>query len=208
MTDTTSESPKHQHSKAPALDPALLLQAYRIGAFPMADPKTGEIDWYAPDPRAVIDLSKEYLPRSLKAVIRKGVFEVRWDTAFEAVMERCAARPETWISTAIIQAYTALHRAGSAHSVETWSGGRLAGGLYGVAIGGAFFGESMFSDETDASKVALVALTDRLRERGFGLLDTQFITPHLQRFGAVEIARADYQERLRRSLRLNCVLVP
>lgn len=195
-------------SSGVALDPRMVLHAYRIGAFPMADPATGSISWYAPDPRAVIDLERMSLPRSLRTLIRRGTFEVRWDTAFRQVIEGCASRPETWISSEIIRTYEDLHRKGWAHSVECWRNDRLVGGLYGVAIGGAFFGESMYSGETNASKVALAALAERMRTRGFVLLDTQFMTPHLERFGAVEISRTEYLRRLQEALQRSCVLVP
>ncbi len=184
------------------LTPALLVRAYCAGFFPMADSRRGRIRWYSPDPRAVIPLEAFHVPHSLRRTIRRGRFAVRVNTAFGAVIRACADRPETWISDEIVCAYEALHTLGLAHSVETWRDGRLVGGLYGVALGGAFFGESMFSRETDASKVALVALVERLRERGFVLLDTQFLTPHLARFGAVEIPRAEYLRRLDEALRL------
>ncbi len=190
------------------LDPGMVLRAYRMGAFPMADAATGSISWYAPDPRAVIDLKRMSLPRSLRTLIRRGMFQVRWDTAFREVIEGCASRPETWISPEIIRTYEDLFRNGWAHSVECWRNDRLVGGLYGVAIGGAFFGESMFSGETNASKVALAALAERMRARGFVLLDTQFMTPHLERFGAVEISRKEYLRRLQEALQRSCVLVP
>jgi leucyl/phenylalanyl-tRNA--protein transferase len=135
-------------------------------------------------------------------VVRGGVFEVRIDTVFEHVMRRCAEREETWINEEIIQSYTQLHRRGCAHSVETWQDGKIAGGLYGVAIGGAFFGESMFHDVTDASKVALCALVDRLRAHRFTLLDTQWLTPHLRRFGGIAISRREYMYLLTRAVAL------
>jgi leucyl/phenylalanyl-tRNA--protein transferase len=190
-------------SAAPqALTPDLLVRAYCAGFFPMADSRHGRIRWYSPDPRAVIPLETFHVPRSLRRTLRRGLFEVRVNGAFAAVIRACAERPETWISDEIVRAYEDLHALGLAHSVETWREGRLVGGLYGVALGGAFFGESMFSRETDASKVALVALVERLRARGFVLLDTQFLTPHLARFGAVEIPRADYLRRLEAALRV------
>ncbi len=192
-------------SAAPqALTPDLLVRAYCAGFFPMADSRRGRIRWYSPDPRAVIPLESFHVPRSLRRTIRRGLFDVRVNTAFRAVIRACAERPETWISDEIVRAYEALHALGLAHSVETWQGERLVGGLYGVALGGAFFGESMFSRVTDASKVALVALVERLRARGFTLLDTQFLTPHLARFGAVEIPRGEYLRRLAAALRLEC----
>ena len=189
-----------------SLTPELLLSAYRIGVFPMAD-SWGEIGWYAPDPRAVLPLDHLHVPRSLAKTLRQRRFEVVVDRDFEGTMRACAAlapdRPETWISQEIIDAYVALHRAGFAHSVECWRGGAFAGGLYGVALGGAFFGESMVSRQRDASKVALVTLVDRLRAGGFRLLDTQMTTPHLARFGVTEIPRADFERRLAAALSAN-----
>ncbi|MDT0632226.1 leucyl/phenylalanyl-tRNA--protein transferase [Rubrivirga sp. F394] len=187
------------------LTPDLLVAAYRAGAFPMADPDDGDrVGWYAPDPRAVLPLDAFHVPKTLARTVRAGRFRVTTDTAFEAVVRACAApapgREETWISDEIVAAYTALHEHGLAHSVECWTdgpeGARFAGGLYGVALGGAFFGESMVSRERDASKVALVWLVRRLRAGGFVLLDTQMSTPHLARFGVVEIPRAEYERRL------------
>lgn len=180
-----------------SLTPEYLLYGYLNGYFPMADPDEGDaIYWYAPDPRAIIPLDTFYVSKNLAKLVRRGIFEIRYDTAFEAVMRGCANREKTWISEEIITAYTALHHLGFAHSVECWKDGHLAGGLYGVALGGAFFGESMFTCVRDASKVALVHLVERLRQNGFVLLDTQFITPHLARFGAVEIPRNEYERRL------------
>lgn len=183
-----------------ALDSELLLRAYRAGFFPMADARDGEISWYSPDPRAIIPLDRFIVPRSLRRLIHKRLFDIRIDTAFVDVIAACAEREETWISAEILQAYTDLHRRGFAHSMEAWKEGRLTGGLYGVAVGGAFFGESMFSRESGASKVALVALVDRLRLQGFLLLDTQFVTPHLLQFGAAEIPREEYLRRLEEAL--------
>lgn len=178
------------------IDPNFLLLSYSQGFFPMADPEDGEIGWYSPDPRAIIDLNKFKVNRSLRLTIKKRIFQIRIDTSFEDVIRKCADRTETWISEEIIQSYLLLHDMGYAHSVEAWKDSRLVGGLYGVAIGGAFFGESMFSLERDASKVTLVALVERLRLRGFRLLDIQFITDHLARFGGKEIPRAEYLNRL------------
>lgn len=169
----------------------------------MADEVDGEIGWYSPDPRAIFPLDAFHVPRSLAKTLKRGVFDVRIDTAFEAVMRGCAAREETWISDEIVQAYVALHRAGLAHSVEAWHEGELAGGLYGVALGGAFMGESMFTRVTDASKVCLVALVERLQARGFVLLDSQMPTEHLARFGQIVIPRAEYLRRLAKALRLD-----
>ena len=179
------------------IEPALLVHAYRQGIFPMAL-EDDEIGWFSPDPRGVLPLHQVHLPARLARVIRSGRFEVAVDRDFEGVMRACAADREdgTWISEEIIESYVALHRLGMAHSIEAWRRGTLAGGLYGVHLGGAFFGESMFHHETDASKVALMALVTRMRERGLSLLDIQWVTPHLAQFGAVEIPREDYLTRL------------
>ncbi|HXG23356.1 MAG TPA: leucyl/phenylalanyl-tRNA--protein transferase [Chthonomonadales bacterium] len=178
--------------------------AYRHGIFPMADEVTGEIWWFRPDPRAIIPLDAFHISRSLAKTIRKRLFEIRIDTDFEGVMAGCADRPEgTWISREFIEVYGALHRAGKAHSVEAWRNGRLAGGVYGVALGGAFMAESMFHRERDASKVALAALVARLKERGYMLLDVQYLTPHLASLGAVEIPRSEYEQRLQIALQLD-----
>lgn len=187
----------------PPLSPELLLYTYRFGLFPMADPEQdGAIFWMDPDPRGILPLDTFHVPKNLRKLVRRAPFEVVTDRAFEAVMRACADRASTWITGEIIQAYVALYHLGFAHSIECWMDGSLAGGLYGVALGGAFFGESMFHKERDASKVALVHLVRRLRARGFVLLDTQFVTPHLARFGAVEIPRFDYERRLRRALQV------
>jgi leucyl/phenylalanyl-tRNA--protein transferase len=186
----------------PDLAPDTLLAAYAIGIFPMADDE-GEIRWFAPDPRAIIELESFKTTRSLRSTLKRGVFGTSVNRAFEEVIAACADRPEgTWISTDIQGAYCELHRRGFAHSVETWQEDELVGGLYGVAIGGAFFGESMFHRASDASKVALVGLVERMRKRRFVLLDVQVMTGHLQRFGAVEISRAEYERRLMRAIRL------
>ena len=185
---------------------ALLLEAYSNGIFPMAG-DGGNIEWFSPDPRGIVPLDAFHVPHGLKRTLRKGLFEVRIDHAFEAVMRACAERSETWISEEIVASYVNLHRLGYAHSVEAWHQGQLAGGLYGVSLYGAFFGESMFHRETDASKVALAALVERMRERGYQLLDTQYVTPHLQTFGAVEIPRARYLRLLRHALALDCRFV-
>ena len=185
------------------LDPVMIINAYAQGIFPMAD-HHGRIRWYAPDPRAVLEHENLCVSRSLRATIRKAIYEVRMDTAFEAVMRCCADRVETWINEAFIHTYTLLHDAGLAHSVEAWKDGRLVGGLYGVALRGAFMGESMFSYATDASKVCLVALVEHLRGRGYVLHDTQFWTPHLASLGVTEIPRRVYEQRLREALQLDC----
>jgi len=173
----------------------LLLHAYRQGVFPMAM-EDGKIAWFSPDPRAIIPLEDFHVPHGLRRALKKSRFEIRVNTAFAPVMQACSRRKETWINAEIRASYRELHRLGHAHSVEAWLEGRLVGGLYGVTLGGAFFGESMFHEVTDASKIALHALVVRLRARGFGLLDTQWLTGHLATFGAVEISRAQYLGRL------------
>ncbi len=186
------------------IPPELLLEAYRRGIFPMAM-DDGEIAWFSPDPRAHIPLDENFhIPHGLRRALKKNLFEIRINTAFEEVMRACADRGESWISEEIIGSYMELHRLGFAHSVEAWRENQLAGGLYGVSLGGAFFGESMFHRATDASKIALVALVGRLRTCGFALLDTQWITPHLKTFGAREIRRATYLRRLAAALKREC----
>jgi leucyl/phenylalanyl-tRNA--protein transferase len=186
---------------SPKLTPAVLVAAYTHGLFPMD--VDGEIQWFSPDPRAILPLHGFHVPKSVAQVCRRATFVVRYDTAFRKVMGFCAERAEgTWISDEIIDAYVELHRLRLAHSVETWRDEMLAGGLYGVALGGAFFGESMFHRMPGASKVALVALVERLRQRRFTLLDVQFMTEHLRRFGALEIPRRDYLRRLKRATAL------
>lgn len=192
----------------PELTPDMLLRAYAIGVFPMAEDRDDpDLFWVDPRMRGTIPLDRFHVPRRLRRTVRSGKFRVTTDTDFEAVIEGCAeataARPRTWINDRIIMLYCSLHRLGYAHSVECRRDGRLVGGLYGVALGGAFFGESMFSRETDASKVALVHLVARLRTGGFTLLDSQFITRHLRRFGAVEIPRSEYRQRLAEALKKN-----
>jgi len=188
-----------------SMTPAGIELAYRHGIFPMYDDDSGRIYWFQPDLRTILPLESFHISRSLVKTIRKGVFEIRLNTDFEGVMRGCADRAEgTWISEEFIAVYGALHRMGRAHSVEAWRDGRLVGGTYGVALGGAFMAESMFHYETDASKVALAALVARLRERGFALLDVQYLTPHLAHFGAVEIPHRVYYARLQRTLRLPC----
>lgn len=185
------------------LNPALIIRAYEQGIFPMADQR-GRISWYAPDPRAILEHNHLHISRSFRAFLRKNIYQIRMDTAFEMVMRHCANREETWINEAFIKAYTYLHRIGLAHSVEAWQGDELVGGLYGVALGGAFMGESMFSRATNASKVCLVALVKHLKTQGYVLHDTQFITPHLASLGVIEIPRSLYEQRLKEALRLPC----
>jgi leucyl/phenylalanyl-tRNA---protein transferase len=187
------------------LTPEILLAAYAAGVFPMAesadDPK---LFWVDPHHRGILPLDAFHVPRRLRRVLRQDRFAVSCDTAFEAVIHGCAeaseTRPNTWINEEIVRLYSELCERGAAHSVECWRDGMLAGGLYGVSIGAAFFGESMFSRETDASKVALVHLVARLRAGGYRLLDTQFLTPHLARFGGIEISRARYHRLLASAL--------
>jgi leucyl/phenylalanyl-tRNA--protein transferase len=184
-----------------SLTPEILLRAYAVGLFPMAEHRDDPtLYWIDPEKRGILPLEDFHIPRRLRRTVRSGRFEVRCDTAFEDVIRACAApgpdRGDTWINDEIVRLYTDLHELGRAHSVETWLGNRLVGGLYGVALGAAFFGESMFSRETDASKVALVHLVARLRKGGFRLLDTQFVTEHLSRFGAAEVPRAGYRQML------------
>jgi leucyl/phenylalanyl-tRNA--protein transferase len=176
------------------IQPQTLLDAYASGWFPMAV-TPGDIRWYSPDPRGIIPLDTFHVSRRLARVIRAGRFEIRVDSAFEEVIVACSQRPDSdgnWIDREIIDSYCNLHALGHAHSVEAWQEGALVGGLYGVALGGAFFGESMFHRTQDASKAALVALVERLRTRGYVLLDTQWVTDHLVQFGAIEIPRRRY----------------
>jgi leucyl/phenylalanyl-tRNA--protein transferase len=194
----------------PPLTPELVIAAYCRGLFPMAASRRGRIHWFCPDPRAILPLDGFHLPRSLAKIVRGGRFAVTRDRAFEQVIAACsqprANQPETWINPRIVEVYTQLHRAGLAHSVEAWSRDddgdepTLVGGLYGVSLGSAFFGESMFSRRTDASKVCLVHLVEHLRTQGFTLLDVQFQTDHLARFGVTEIPRDDYLARLEQAL--------
>jgi leucyl/phenylalanyl-tRNA--protein transferase len=187
------------------LDPQTLVAAYAQGVFPMAD-RAGMICWYTADPRGILPLNSFHIPGTLKAVIRKGKFEIRVNFDFQATMRGCmeARAGGTWINETLIAAYTRLHHMGLAHSVEAWLDGQLAGGLYGVSLGAAFFGESMFHRVTDASKVALVALVNRLNERGYELLDTQATTDHLRKFGAIDIPAEDYLRRLKKALVKPC----
>ncbi len=188
-----------------ALTPDMLLKAYAAGIFPMAERRSDpDLFWVSPERRGIIPLERFHVPTRLKRTVRCDRFEVRIDTAFAAVIEACAApgpgREESWINPEIISLYTALHRRGAAHSVECWRNGELVGGLYGVKLGAAFFGESMFSRMRDASKVALVHLVARLKHAGFELLDAQFLTAHLAQFGAVAIPRGDYLRRLEKAV--------
>jgi len=197
----------------PSVIPAdLLVSAYTQGWFPMAG-EDGVIRWYSPDPRGILPLDAFHVPARLARVVRSGRFEIHVDRSFGEVIRACATArrdpddPGSWISDEIAESYLALHEQGIAHSVEAWYDGRLAGGLYGVAIGGAFFGESMFHRAKDASKVALVALVERLRARGYTLLDTQWVTEHLEQFGAREVHRSEYLRLLDDSVGRPCTFV-
>jgi leucyl/phenylalanyl-tRNA--protein transferase len=192
------------------LTPALLLNAYRAGVFPMAESADDPgLFWVDPERRGILPLDALHVPRRLARVVRQDRFEIRVDNDFAATLLACAEatekRPNTWINGQIVRLYNALHEIDAAHSVECWQDGALVGGLYGVSIGGAFFGESMFSRVADASKVALVHLVALMREGGFRLLDMQFVTPHLAQFGAIEVPRAQYRRLLDDALSYRCV---
>jgi leucyl/phenylalanyl-tRNA---protein transferase len=178
-----------------------LLRAYALGIFPMAESRDNpQIHWIEPRQRGIFPLGRFHISRSLAKTIAKGQFQITTDRDFRGVLQGCADRPETWINPTIESLYLDLHRKGHAHSLEVWNGARLIGGIYGVTLGAAFFGESMFSRETDASKIALAFLMQRLQAGGFSLFDTQFITPHLASLGAVEIPRAEYLRRLKKAV--------
>src|ERR687893_2079123 len=183
------------------LTPEVLEACYRAGAFPMADGH-GRIGFYRSDPRSILELDALHVSRSLARVIRKGTYEIHVDRDFEAVIRACADRSDTWIGAEIIHAFVRFHEAGKAHSVEAYRDDELVGGLYGVALGGAFMGESMFSHMRDASKVCLVYLVERLKERGYVLLDCQIQNEHLARLGATEIPEREYLGRLEHALAL------
>ena len=190
------------------LTPDILLRAYAVGLFPMAERHDDPtLYWIDPEKRGILPIETFHTPRKLRRTVRRKAFEVRCDTSYERVIRLCArpgpGRQETWINEEIVRLYIDLHHMGRAHSIECWRDDELAGGLYGVALGGAFFGESMFSDATDASKVALVHLVARLRKGGFRLLDTQFVTRHLSQFGAMEIHRSGYRHLLAAALDVN-----
>lgn len=185
----------------PPLTPELLLRGYMSGIFPMAEHQDDpEIFWVDPKRRGILPLDAVHISRSLKKALRKSSARLALDTDFAGVVAGCADRSDTWINAAIFDAYLELHEMGYAHAIEVHEDGRLTGGVYGVAIGGAFFGESMFSRRPDASKIALVCLAQHMRSCGFTLFDTQFVTPHLQKMGALEIARDDYRARLKDAL--------
>ncbi|MBB3964101.1 leucyl/phenylalanyl-tRNA--protein transferase [Rhizobium metallidurans] len=187
--------------KSPGITPEILLRAYSIGLFPMAESADDpEIFWVEPDLRGVLPLNDFHVSKSLAKTIRRKPFEIRFDHDFEAVIAACAeetsGRPSTWINQTIRSLYASLFRMGHAHTVEAWDGDELVGGLYGVSLGAAFFGESMFSRRTDASKICLVHLVERLKQKGFVLLDTQFTTEHLKTFGAIDVAKDEYEHML------------
>ena len=182
-----------------------VLNGYACGLFPMADSRTSaEFHWYDPPMRGQLSIPALHIPKKLLKTVRQAPYDIRIDTAFEAVIDACAEtvadRPETWINQAIRDLFVALHHAGFAHSVESWDGDKLVGGLYGLAIGGAFMGESMFSRADDASKVALVHLCARLWKGGYSILDTQFTNPHLEQFGIYEVSRNEYRTKLAQCL--------
>jgi leucyl/phenylalanyl-tRNA---protein transferase len=184
--------------------PDNMLRMYASGAFPMAEDKNGEINWYLPEIRTIIPLNNYNIPRSLKKFMEKCNFEIRKDTDFLSVVKGCASRETTWISDELIEAYLRLYKRKHIHTIEVWQDGKLVGGLYGIAFRGAFFGESMFSRVPQASKTALAYLLQHLGEKDFALLDVQYMTPHLKIFGAVEISFKEYQELLNRAYIRNC----
>jgi leucyl/phenylalanyl-tRNA--protein transferase len=186
----------------PPFTAALLRQAYAHGFFPMPHPDTGEILWFNPDPRAIIPLDGFHVSRSLARTLKRAPFTVTADQGFADVMTACGERQETWITDDFKRVYGELHQSGDAHSVEVRQGDELVGGVYGVTCGGAFFAESMFHRVTDASKVALYHLVERLKAGGFALLEVQFLTPHLKSLGAIEIPRAEYLRRLAKAVKL------
>jgi leucyl/phenylalanyl-tRNA--protein transferase len=188
------------------IPPELLLDFYRKGIFPMA--VDGEMRLFSPNPRGIIPLDEFRIPHGTRKTLKDPAWELKLNTAFREVMLGCAERDETWIDEGIFQSYTALHDLGHAHSIEIWRDGSLAGGLYGVQIGGVFFGESMFHRVPGASKVAICRLVEMMRAGGFLLLDTQWVTSHLEKFGAKEIARSEYLDLLNAALETNAVLEP
>ncbi len=197
-------SNKEQNSNKDLLKPEIMIQLYAKGAFPMADEKTGIINWYLPETRCIIPLNNFNIPRSVKKIIDKEYFEFRFNTDFLSIVKGCADRESTWISDELIKAYLKLQRRGHIQTVEVWKDGVIVGGLYGVSFRGAFFGESMFSKVSQASKAALAKLIYHLKEKDFVLLDVQYMTEHLKMFGAIEISWSEYQEKLLESYLRNC----
>jgi leucyl/phenylalanyl-tRNA---protein transferase len=187
--------------------PEILISAYRQGYFPMAEEETGKIYWHNPDPRAIIPLEQIKVPRSLKQFLKKNTIEFRVDSDFEYTVRKCADRDETWINDEMINAYIDFHNLGFAHSVETYLNGEIVGGLYGVTLGGAFFGESMFSDITNASKGAFYYLAFRLIDRGYTLLDSQYMNEFTQSLGAINISKRLYMKLLKKALILPCSFI-
>ena len=190
----------HRSNGTTTLIPEVLLMGYKNGFFPMADSASGKMQWHRPDPRAIIPLDAVRIPRSLRQVLRKQLFSVTTNTAFARVVQLCANREDTWINDDIVDAYTALHHLGYAHSIESWQNGVLVVGLYGVSINGAFFGESMFSLQSNASKVAFAFLVNRLLALRFTLLDTQYINEFTESLGAIEVPDVIYQQLLGKAL--------
>lgn len=184
--------------------PELVLRAYQEGFFPMAESEGGEIYWHSPDPRAVFPLFRITVPRSMRQKMKKGVFTFKVNSNFRTIIQKCAQRESTWISPDIINAYCELHDMGYAHSVEAYHDGELVGGLYGMAIGGAFFGESMFNIMPDAAKASFYYLVERLKARDYILLDSQYLNPFTQQLGAIEISREIYLYMLSRALEMDC----
>jgi leucyl/phenylalanyl-tRNA---protein transferase len=199
-----SESEERHINSEDLLDPDIMIRLYASGAFPMAEDKNGSINWYMPNVRTIIPLESFNIPRSLKSLMKKNNFEFRFDYSPIEVVIECANRDRTWISSQLIVAYKRLNKRGFIHTVETWQGNQLVGGLYGVTFRGAFFGESMFSKVSQASKASLVKLIEHLREKGYTLLDVQYLTPHLEMFGAVEISFEEYKSMLNKAYSRNC----
>ena len=195
---------QEKYSYKDYLEPEIMLGLYLKGAFPMADEGTEIINWYMPEKRTIIPLDNYNYPRSLKKVISESKFEYKFDTDFHSVVKNCASRSSTWISEELIEAYLRLNKLGFIHTVETWQKGELVGGLYGVAIKGAFFGESMFSNVSQASKAALIKLLEHLKQKKYSLLDVQYMTPHLKMFGAIEISFEEYEQLLLEARKKNC----
>ena len=186
----------------------IVMLAYRTGWFPMGDSESEDIYWHCPNRRAIFPLDNDYIPKSLKQFLSKNIFNHTINNAFEQVIQHCANRPESWITEEIIDIYTALHIAGHAHSIETWLDGKLVGGLYGVSVGSAFFGESMFSLQSNASKSAFIFLKKHLISQGFTLLDSQYINDFTQSLGAIEISRVQYLEQLSKAVVRDTSFVP
>ncbi len=195
---------KNEINSSDLLKPENMLRLYASGAFPMAEEKTGEINWYMPEIRTIIPLDNFNIPRSLKKFLETSDFKFKYDNDFLSVVKNCADRETTWISEKLIDAYLKLHKLGHIHTVETWQKGKLVGGLYGVAFRGAFFGESMFSKVEQASKAALAKLIERLNENSFVILDVQYMTEHLKMFGAAEISFEEYQQLIFKAYQKNC----